>query len=139
MVSQGARPDAQDRPTLLCHSGTPDVSRVTGSIYAMATLCRQASAVPGLTEGGCTTIDTDQGQRDGPQTSLPGTLSQGPQEGRCAMHTSKPAIVLAIAVVMASGWLLASCGPHRPTAVTFDPPYPERNARGDPIRAVYEG
>ena len=57
------------------------------------------------------------------------------------MNTSKPASVLAIAVVMASGCLLllASCGPHRPTAVTFDPPYPERNARGDPIRAVYEG
>jgi disulfide bond formation protein DsbB len=30
-------------------------------------------------------------------------------------------------------------GPPRPTTVTFEPPYPQVNAAGDPILAVFEG
>ena len=34
---------------------------------------------------------------------------------------------------------LSSCAPPHPATVTFDPPYPETNANGDPILVVFEG
>ena len=47
-------------------------------------------------------------------------------------------LVAALAIVAGTGfWLLQKTSPSAP--VTFDPPYPEFNANGDPIFAVFEG
>jgi hypothetical protein len=40
--------------------------------------------------------------------------------------------------IMATILALASCAPQ-PATLTFDPPYPETNANGDPILAEFEG
>jgi hypothetical protein len=45
--------------------------------------------------------------------------------------------LIAILVLSVSA-ALSSCAP-RPTTATFDPPYPETNANGDPILADFEG
>ena len=57
------------------------------------------------------------------------------------MRLSKTAIGLAAAttiaiVCLAVWWHYAA---SRPTTVTFEPPYPQVNAAGDPILAVFEG
>lgn len=57
------------------------------------------------------------------------------------MRLSKTAISLAasatVAVVCLAVWW--HNGARRPTTVTFEPPYPQFNAAGDPIRTVFEG
>jgi hypothetical protein len=54
---------------------------------------------------------------------------------------SRSAIVFAVAAIFAIGTILLLLFNHqdRRTTATFDPPYPETNANGDPIRAVLEG
>jgi hypothetical protein len=57
------------------------------------------------------------------------------------MRLSRTAIGLAaaaaIAIVCLAVWW--RYGASRPTTVTFEPPYPQVNAAGDPILAVFEG
>jgi hypothetical protein len=57
------------------------------------------------------------------------------------MRLSRTAIGLAaaaaIAIVCLAVWW--HYGVSRPTTVTFEPPYPQVNAAGDPILAVFEG
>lgn len=57
------------------------------------------------------------------------------------MKMSKPAIFLATVAVVASGALFAlyKNGYFRQATITFERPYPEVNADGDPILAVFEG
>jgi hypothetical protein len=57
------------------------------------------------------------------------------------MKFSKPAIFLATGAVIAAGMFFAlfKSGYFHQAAVTFEPPYPEVNANGDPILAVFEG
>src|SRR5215510_15620404 len=57
------------------------------------------------------------------------------------MRLSKAAIgsaaAAAIAIAGLAVWLHNP--PPRPPTVTFEPPYPQLNAAGDPILAVFEG
>jgi hypothetical protein len=57
------------------------------------------------------------------------------------MRSWKTICAIAAVAILASGALVWSLTPHRPRLVTtsFDPPYPETNAGGDPIRVVLEG
>jgi hypothetical protein len=59
------------------------------------------------------------------------------------MRLSRTAIGLAAAAaatIAIAGLAVAwHNSPRRPTTVTFEPPYPQLNAAGDPIRAVFEG
>jgi hypothetical protein len=57
------------------------------------------------------------------------------------MRFSKPAIFLATGAVIAAGifFALSKNGYFHQAAVIFEPPYPEVNADGDPILAVFEG
>jgi hypothetical protein len=57
------------------------------------------------------------------------------------MKLSRSAITLAVAAIFALGATLLVLNNHqqRRISATFDPPYPETNADGDPIRAVLEG
>jgi hypothetical protein len=59
------------------------------------------------------------------------------------MRLSRTAIGLAAAAaatIAIAGLAVAwHNSPRRPTTVTFEPPYPQVNASGDPIRAVFEG
>jgi hypothetical protein len=57
------------------------------------------------------------------------------------MGLSKTVIGLAAAATIGIAGLVAwwQSRPPRPTTVTFDPPYPQINASGDPILAVFEG
>jgi hypothetical protein len=57
------------------------------------------------------------------------------------MRFSKRAIFLVTAAVIASAGFFAlfQRGYFHRAAVTFDPPYPQVNAGGDPILAVFEG
>jgi hypothetical protein len=59
------------------------------------------------------------------------------------MRLSRTAIGLAAAAaatITIAGLAVAwHNSPRRPTTVTFEPPYPQLNAAGDPIRAVFEG
>jgi hypothetical protein len=49
-------------------------------------------------------------------------------------------VFAAVAVVAAAAFVALSQGSlFRKAAVTFDPPYPQLNAAGDPILAIYEG
>jgi hypothetical protein len=57
------------------------------------------------------------------------------------MTRAKSAIAWALAAIAALAVILIVLNHHRDRLVsaTFDPPYPGRNANGDPIRAVFEG
>jgi NlpE-like protein len=57
------------------------------------------------------------------------------------MPLSKSAIALSVAAIVAVAVTLVLLNNRQPRwiSATFDPPYPETNARGDPIRAVLEG
>src|SRR5262249_18343002 len=57
------------------------------------------------------------------------------------MRFSRTAIGLAAAATIAIAGLAVwwHNGPARPAPVTFEPPYPQVNAAGDPILAVFEG
>ncbi|MBI5645101.1 hypothetical protein HY970_03310 [Candidatus Kaiserbacteria bacterium] len=56
------------------------------------------------------------------------------------MKLSKSAIILVIVSVLAgTGAYLFQNGYFHKAPLTFEPPYPEINANGDPIRAVFEG
>ena len=57
------------------------------------------------------------------------------------MRLSKAAIGLTAAAAIVIAGLAAwwHNGRPRPTTVTFEPPYPQFNASGDPILAVFEG
>src|SRR5262245_45818712 len=69
----------------------------------------------------------------------PGRAPQARQEDR--MRLSKTAIGLAAAATVAIACLAVwwHNGARRPTTVTFEPPYPQLNAAGDPILAVFDG
>jgi hypothetical protein len=57
------------------------------------------------------------------------------------MRRSKSAIFIVAAAVILSGagYCLLQAGSFEEAPVTFDPPYPEVNADGEPILAVFEG
>jgi NlpE N-terminal domain len=57
------------------------------------------------------------------------------------MKLSKSAIAPAVAAIVAVAAILVllNSHQHRRISATFDPPYPETNANGDPIRVVLEG
>jgi hypothetical protein len=57
------------------------------------------------------------------------------------MKLSKSVIAAAVAAIAAVAMILVLLNnhQHRLISATFDPPYPETNANGDPIRAVLEG
>jgi hypothetical protein len=57
------------------------------------------------------------------------------------MRLSKAAVGLAAAATIAIAGLAVwwHNRPPPPTTVTFEPPYPQLNAAGDPILAVFEG
>jgi hypothetical protein len=57
------------------------------------------------------------------------------------MRWSKSASALAIAAIVALGAILLFLNAHRSrqVSITFDPPYPETNANGDPILTVLVG
>jgi len=57
------------------------------------------------------------------------------------MKLSKSAIAPAVAAIVAVAVILVLLNnhQHRRISTTFDPPYPETNANGDPIGAVLEG
>src|SRR5690348_15540042 len=56
------------------------------------------------------------------------------------MTWTKPVLIAFAAVLVASAsiWAWQAKQPHMVTA-TFDPPYPEADANGNPIQAVLEG
>jgi hypothetical protein len=56
---------------------------------------------------------------------------------KLSMKTAAWAAAAVLAVGIAVAWL--QLGNNRQTTLTFDPPYPETNASGDPILGVFEG
>jgi hypothetical protein len=57
------------------------------------------------------------------------------------MRPSRPAIAVCLAAILAVGLTFALFGQRssKTLTATFDPPYPEFNAKGDPIQSVMEG